>query len=66
MTFRTRRVTRPRSSRPASGIRACEPDSCGVAGLSLSWLLLDALMKPHKHNQYNVSGNDYYPRYRQL
>ncbi|MBC7807522.1 MAG: DUF3618 domain-containing protein [Akkermansiaceae bacterium] len=47
------------SARIAESIRA-NPIPAAIAGVSVGWLLLDALMKPHKHNQSYVGSNGYY------
>lgn len=46
------------STRLSESVRA-NPIPAAIAGVSLGWILLDALMKPHKHNEYNVSTNGY-------
>jgi ElaB/YqjD/DUF883 family membrane-anchored ribosome-binding protein len=51
------------SERIAESIKA-NPIPAAIAGVSVGWLLLDALMKPHKHNQTYTNGTgtgtDYY------
>jgi len=47
------------SYRIAESIKA-NPVPAAIAGVSVGWLLLDALMKPHKHNQPYTNGNGYY------
>lgn len=47
------------SERIAESIKA-NPIPAAIAGVSVGWLLLDALMKPHKHNQTYTNASGYY------